>query len=76
MAQWLSARVLLRCPQHRQTEEVRTKEQQLQEKREQVLQVKSEVDRVTGELAEETRTVQRLQTQLQAAMVLTPSSIA
>ena len=51
------------------TEEAQRKESQLQEKREQVLLAKSEVDRVTGELMETRQMAQSLRSQLESAMV-------
>lgn len=51
------------------TEEAQRKESQLQEKREQVLLAKSEVDRVTGELMEARQMAQSLRSQLDSAMV-------
>ena len=51
------------------TEEAQRKESQLQEKREQVLLAKSEVDRVTGELMETRQMAQSLRSQLDSAMV-------
>ena len=53
------------------TEEARRKESQLQEKREQVLLAKSEVDRVTGELMETRQMAQSLRSQLESAVVCT-----
>ena len=53
------------------TEEAQRKDAQLQEKREQVLLAKSEVDRVTGELMEARQMAQSLRSQLDSAVVCT-----
>ena len=57
------------------TEEAQRKEAQLQEKREQVLLVKSEVDRVTGEMTEARQMAQRLRSQLDSTMVFTSFTV-
>lgn len=48
---------------------MRRKDAELEEKREQVLQAKRAVERVQGELEEERRRAQRLQAELNVALV-------
>ena len=48
------------------------KEAALEEKREQILQAKGEVDRVMGELTEARQTITRLRSQLDTATVCLP----
>lgn len=55
--------------EHQGSEVMRRKDAELEEKREQVLQAKRAVERVQGELEEERRRAQRLQAELNVALV-------